>query len=222
MNKKTTTNTHISSQSWGMFSPHPPKQHWYVPSPLRPLALLFISLFLSLSLFPSFSFHLLAMSRWYAIWAEKHNGEKFELFKNAGLFTYALSNLFSPALLFLIFSLLVFSLLLLSSLLFNSINLCNHRWEGNTPYSLDKPDPFHKSFKNHRWFKFFGMLNSSFSLFVHLHIKKENSSNICSENGYNAKHKPEVRLYFGKYVEFVCTLFSFLVFFLPSSFCSFY
>ena len=66
------------------------------------------------------------------------------------------------------------------------------------------------------------MLNSSFSLFVHLHIKKENSSNLYLENGYNAKHKPEVRLYFGKYVQFVCTLFSFFFLFLPPSFYSFY
>jgi len=86
-------------QSWAMFSPHPPKQHW-----------------------------------WYVIWAEKVNGETFELFRNRGIFT----------------------------------------WEGNVPYSLEKPSPYHESFKNHRWFKYF-------------------------ENGFNAKNS-DLRLYFGKWV----------------------
>lgn len=87
-------------QSWGMFSPHPPKAHW-----------------------------------WYIIWVEQDDGKTFELFRNAGLFT----------------------------------------WEGNTPYSLEKPNPFHESFKNHRWFKFF-------------------------EIGYNNKNRQDLRLSFGRWL----------------------
>lgn len=87
-------------QSWGMFSPHPPKAHW-----------------------------------WYVIEAESDKGVVFELFRDSGLF----------------------------------------RWEGNTPFSFDKADPFHESFGNHRWFKYF-------------------------ENGYNNRNRMDLRLHFGKWV----------------------
>lgn len=87
-------------QFWGMFSPHPPKAHWY-----------------------------------YVIQAYNDKGEEFELFRNEGIF----------------------------------------KWEGNTPFSFDKPSPFHTSFKNHRWYKFFEM-------------------------GFNGEGHENVRLAFGRWV----------------------
>jgi len=87
-------------QFWGMFSPHPPKAHWY-----------------------------------YVIQAEMDDGDEMELFRNQGIF----------------------------------------RWEGNKPFSFDKPDPFHLSFKNHRWYKFFEM-------------------------GFNGDNHESVRLNFGRWL----------------------
>jgi len=83
-----------------MFSPHPPKSHW-----------------------------------WYVIEAKLDNGTTTEIFKNEGLWN----------------------------------------WEGNSPFNFEKPDPFYKSFGNHRWYKYF-------------------------ENGYNSKDSESLRLNFGRYL----------------------
>lgn len=102
-------------QFWGMFSPHPPKAHWY-----------------------------------YVIQAQGDTGEEFELFRNEGIF----------------------------------------KWEGNKPFSFDKPSPFHLSFKNHRWYKFFEM---GFNGDHHENIRLNFGRWICRE--YNSVHSGKERLY---------------------------
>jgi len=102
-------------QFWGMFSPHPPKAHWY-----------------------------------YVIQAYQHDGTEFELFKNEGIF----------------------------------------KWEGNKPFNFDKPNPFHLSFKNHRWYKFFEM---GFNGDGHENIRLNFGRWVCRE--YNAVHSGDERLH---------------------------
>ncbi|KAN0018302.1 hypothetical protein ACTFIU_010917 [Dictyostelium citrinum] len=87
-------------QSWNMFSPSPPKTHW-----------------------------------WHVIHGELDDGTKVELFKNEGMFNFQI----------------------------------------NTEVNFEKPDPFYKSYGNHRWFKYY-------------------------ENGYNQANSDSMRLEHGRYL----------------------
>ncbi|KAM9980601.1 hypothetical protein ACTFIY_002906 [Dictyostelium cf. discoideum] len=87
-------------QGWNMFSPAPPKTHW-----------------------------------WHVIHGELDDGTKVELFKDEGMF----------------------------------------KFEINTVVNFEKPDPFYKSYGNHRWFKYY-------------------------ENGYNQGNSDSLRLEHGKYI----------------------
>lgn len=66
---------------------------------------------------------------YYVIQAELDNGTEVELFNNEGT-PIQLANLVS-----------------FHSGLF--------RWEATYPFTWNKPNPFWKSYKNHRWFKYY-------------------------------------------------------------------
>ncbi|EGC30184.1 hypothetical protein DICPUDRAFT_158103 [Dictyostelium purpureum] len=87
-------------QGWNMFSPAPPKTHW-----------------------------------WHVIHGELEDGTKVELFKNEGIFNFNI----------------------------------------NTVVNFEKPNPFYKSYGNHRWFKYW-------------------------ENGYNQANSDSMRLEMGRYI----------------------
>jgi len=63
-------------------------------------------------------------------------------------------------------------------------------WQGSTPISWDKPDPFHASIKSHRWFKLYEMLNSNQ---FHKQIRESYAKYICRE--WNSRHEGKERLY---------------------------
>ncbi|EGC28926.1 hypothetical protein DICPUDRAFT_59115 [Dictyostelium purpureum] len=87
-------------QSWNMFSPAPPKVHW-----------------------------------WHVIHGKLDDGTDVELFKDEGLFKFDI----------------------------------------NTVVNFDKPNPFYKSYRNHRWFKYW-------------------------ENGFNQANSDPLRLEMGRYI----------------------
>jgi len=63
-------------------------------------------------------------------------------------------------------------------------------WQGNVPVTWEKPEPFHLSFRSHRWFKFFEMMNFNEH---NREIRELFAKYICRE--WNWRHLEPEKLY---------------------------